>query len=205
MPSTVPGLGVPDRVERADDPEVGHLRAALVVQEHVLRLDVAVDEPLSVRECERAADLEAELEHPPDRQRAAALDELLQVLAVDELEDDELLPVLLAAVDHRDDVRMRELRDCARLAPEAVDVLLVLAVVLVQDLQRDVPLEQRVEGAVDGRHAARARPSPRARTGPRSAAPRPRNVAFPLPEKPTPSTCASASSQTRAPRRARRP
>ena len=50
---------------------------------------------------------------------------------------------MLAAVDHRDDVRVRELRDRARLAAEALDVLVVVAVVLVQDLQRDVPLEQR--------------------------------------------------------------
>src|SRR6185295_6959432 len=119
-------------------------------------LHVAVDKPLRVRERERPADLEAELEHPAHRQRAAAFDELLQVVALDELEDDELLPVLLAAIDHRDDVRMRELRDRARLAPEALDVLLVLAVLFMEDLQRDVALEQRVEGAMDGRHSAGA-------------------------------------------------
>ena len=56
-------------------------------------------------------------------QRPLALDERLQVLAGDVLEDDELAIVLLAAVDHRDDVRMRELRDRARLATEALDVV----------------------------------------------------------------------------------
>ena len=59
------------------------------------------------------------------------------------LEDDELPPVVLAAVDDGDDVRVRELRDRAGLAPEALDVLLVVAVLRVQDLERDVPLEQR--------------------------------------------------------------
>src|SRR6185503_15032517 len=62
----------------------------------------------------------------------------------------------LTAVDHGDDVRMRELRDGAGLAPEALDVLLVLAVLGVEDLQRDVALEERVERAVDGRHPAGA-------------------------------------------------
>ena len=51
---------------------------------------------------------------------------------------------------------MRELRDRARLAPEALDVLRVVAVVGVQHLQRDVPLEQLVVRLVDARHAARA-------------------------------------------------
>ena len=81
---------------------------------------------------------------------------VLQGLAVDVLEDDELAPVRLAAVDDGDDVRVRELRRGARLVPEALDVVVVLGVVLVQDLQRDVPLEQRVVRAVDARHAARA-------------------------------------------------
>ena len=67
------------------------------------------------------------------------------------------LPVVLAAVDDRDDVRMRELRDGARLAAEALDVVLVAAVLVVQDLQRDVALEQRVERAVDASTCRRCR------------------------------------------------
>ena len=101
------GLGLPaDGVERADDPEVGHLGQPLLVQEHVLRLHVAVDEALRVCERQRPPDLEAQLEHAADRQRATPGDELLQVLALDQLEDDELTAVLLTAVDHGDDVRV---------------------------------------------------------------------------------------------------
>ena len=148
-----------------------------------------------MRERERSTDLEAELEHAPDGQRAAALDELLQVLAVDELEDDELLAVLLAAVDHRDDVRMRELCDRARLAPEALDVLRVAAVLLVQDLQCDVPLEQRVEGAVDGRHAARPDRLLQLVSA-RNHLAHSHQPSLPAAREPYASTCASASSQT---------
>jgi hypothetical protein len=67
-----------------------------------------------VCERERSADLDTELERVANRQPAAALDQLLQVLAVDELEDDELPLVGLPAVDDRDDVRMRELGGGAR-------------------------------------------------------------------------------------------
>ena len=87
-------------------------------------------------------------------QRPLALDERLQVLAGDVLEDDVLPAVLLAAVDHGDDVRVRELRDRARLAAETLDVVGVGGELLVQHLQRDVTLEQPVVSPVDARHAA---------------------------------------------------
>ena len=73
---------------------------AVAVQQHVLRLDVAVHEPVRVRERERGGDLDAELERALDRQRPLAVDELLEVVAVDVLEDDELPALVLAAVDH---------------------------------------------------------------------------------------------------------
>jgi hypothetical protein len=77
---------------------------------------------------------------------------LLERVAVDVLEDDELVAVLLAAVDHGHDVRVRQLGDRPRLAAEALDRRLVLTVCRVEDLQRDVPIEQLVVCAVDARH-----------------------------------------------------
>ena len=102
-----PGLGHPAlHVERARDAEVGHLRLAVAVQEDVLGLDVAVDEAAAMREGEPARDLSRQLERSRDRQRLVLLDQPLEILPADELEDDELPPVMLAAVDHRHDVRM---------------------------------------------------------------------------------------------------
>ncbi len=97
------GLGLADGVQRAGDPEIGHLRAPLAVHEHVLRLDVAVDQALLVGERERPPDLQCYLEHAPNRHRPAPLDQILQRLSLDELEDDELATVLLAPVDHGHD------------------------------------------------------------------------------------------------------
>jgi hypothetical protein len=102
-----PGLRQPAvDVERARDAEIGHLRAGVAVQEHVLRLHVAVDEPVLVREAERSGDLQDELDRLALGQRPLALEQRLQVLPVDILEDDELASVLLAAVDDRHDVRV---------------------------------------------------------------------------------------------------
>ena len=83
-----------------------------------------MDEAVLVREGEAAGDLDRELERALDRQRALAVDELLQVLARDVLEDDERLAVVVAAVDHGDDVLVREPGDELRLAAEALDDVL---------------------------------------------------------------------------------
>ena len=62
-----------------------------------------------------------ELERAPDAQPLPFPDHLLEALALDVLEDDVGAPVDLAAIDHRDEVRVVELGDRARLAPEALD------------------------------------------------------------------------------------
>ena len=67
-------------VDHARNPEVGHLRAPVPVQQDVLRLDVAVDQPALVGEGERPADLEGELEREIDRERPLAIDQMLERL-----------------------------------------------------------------------------------------------------------------------------
>jgi hypothetical protein len=146
----------PVDVERVGDAEVGHLRPPVAVDQDILGLDVAVDEPVLVREREPAGDLECELDRFARFERPLLVEELLQVHAVDVFEDDELPTVLLAAVDHGDDVRMSELRDRASLAAEALDVGVVARELLVEDLQRNCAFEQLVVRPIDARHAARA-------------------------------------------------
>ena len=107
-----------------------------------------------MRESERAGHLEREQEGVADREWPGPLDQLLQVLALDAFEDDVLASLVLAAVDHRDDVRMAQLRDRARFTTEALDVLLVLRELLVEHLDRDGAVEQPVVRLPDARHAA---------------------------------------------------
>src|SRR5438034_7239319 len=58
----------------------------------------------------------------------------------------------LAAVVDRDDVRVREARCVLRLAPEALDELLVPGVAVVQDLDRDAPPEDRKSTRLNSSH-----------------------------------------------------
>ena len=90
-------------VERARDAEIRDLCAALTVQQHLLRLHVSVDEAVLVGERERTGDVDGDLERLANLETPFADDELLEVLAVDVLEDDVLAAFFLTPVDHRYD------------------------------------------------------------------------------------------------------
>ena len=132
----------------ARDAEVRHLDAALAVDDHVVRLDVAVDDPVAVREAERREDLARVVDRDRHRQRAARDDQLLQRPPLDVLHRDVVGALGLAAVVDRDDVRVREAGRVRRLAAEALDELLVVRVPVVEDLDRDAAAELLILGEV---------------------------------------------------------
>jgi hypothetical protein len=135
-------------------PEVGHAGRALLVDEDVLGLDVAVDDVADVGGAERAGDLDRVGHGLGDGQAPGPADPLLEGLALDVLEDDVRRRAVLADVDDPDDVRVVELRHGAGLAPEALELVGVGRDLAVHELDRDLALEDRVERAVDRRHPA---------------------------------------------------
>ena len=157
VPRTRPGLGQAVGLHGQGDPEVGHLRAALGVDQDVLRLHVAVDHVGEVRGLEPAADLDRVGGRLVERQPAVAVDPLLERLAVDVLEDDVGVAVLVVAgVDDRDHVGVGDARDRARLAAEALELVGLIRHLAVEHLRRHISLQRLVEREVDGRHSARA-------------------------------------------------
>ncbi len=150
------GGGHPVLFELAGDAEVGQFRPPLVVDEDVLGLDVAVDHVAGVGDAEAAGDLDRVGDRLLDVEGADPRDPLLQRLAFDVLEDDVGVAVVLAGVDHRDDVGVGDLRDRPRLLPEALDLVGLLRHLAVHDLDRDRAVEGLVFGQVDGGHAAAA-------------------------------------------------
>ena len=141
---------------RARNAEIGHLQSPLAVDQHVVRLDVAVDDAVAVSEPDRGEDLPRVVDREVDRRRPACDDELLQGTAVEVLHRDVVRAFRLAAVIDRDDVRMRKAGRVLRLTAEALDELFVTGVAIVQDLDRDTPAEHLVLGEVDVRHPTRA-------------------------------------------------
>ena len=136
---------------RLGEAEVEDLYLALGRQLHIRRLEVPVDDALVVGLLERLRDLLGDLEGLVDGDRAPR-EPLLEVLPLDELEGEEGLPVgLLEPVD-RGDVRVVEGGEEVGLALEAPQALFVLRHLGRQHLDRDVPVEVRVGGAVDLAH-----------------------------------------------------
>ena len=140
------------------DAEVGDLDLVGVVEDQVGRLDVAVDDAPRVRVVERRGHLAHEADHLLRLEARALGEHLRDGLAVDELHGEVGQPALLAQVEERDDPRVGERAGDLRLVVEALDEGAVLGArardVEADGLDRERPLDQGVEGLVDGPHGA---------------------------------------------------
>ena len=134
----------------AGEAEVGHLDRALVGNEHVRRLEVAMDDPGRVRRRQPAPRLD-ELRHDLRRWRVG-LEPGLQGRARHILHRDDQLVVVQRDVVHRHDVGMAELRHRLRFADETGAVGSLGPG--VQPLEGYVAPELGVPGPVDAPHAA---------------------------------------------------
>ncbi len=140
------------------DAEVGDLHALVAGEDDVGWLDVAMDDPLAVREVERLGDL---LEDPRDRrvrERLALLENLLERRTFDVLHRNEgdRLFVVLPDVVHGDDRGMAEDAGRLRFAHEPrlelADLLLVTGIGEADGLQSDEAADQGVAREVDDSH-----------------------------------------------------
>ncbi len=139
---------------RLGEAEVEQLRARRR-EDHVGRLEVAVDDAAAVRAVEGFCDLDAVPDRFVERQVAAS-EPLGQALALEILHHQVLGAVLVADVVQRADVRVAQARDRLRLALEPRPDRLVGGEAIRQHLDRDEPVEPRVEGTVDLAHSAGA-------------------------------------------------
>ena len=107
-----------------------------------------------MRGVERAADLADQVDGAGGVERAAAAQQRVEVLPLDQAHVEEQLAVDLAVAVDRDDVRLVEPGGDLRLAPEPAAVALVLRPLRVQHLERDLAGVLGVVRAQDAAHAA---------------------------------------------------
>ena len=112
------------------DPEIGHARASIFPDDHVLGLHVTVHEAVRVRESKRLADLDGQPECRRHRKGTLTLHKVLEVFPFDMLEDDVLVAVSLPPVENGDDVRVAEARGRARFTAKPLHVISVRSVSL---------------------------------------------------------------------------
>ena len=134
----------------ASDAEVGDHRP-LAREQDVRRLDVTMNDAVLVGMRQRRADLDRELDGSVDRERPVTLDQLPQVAVGDVFEHDVGPASVLSPVEHGEDVRMTQARHRPSFAVKACQCVAVGDRAFVQELDRDLPPKDGVEGPVDDR------------------------------------------------------
>ncbi len=132
------------------DAEVGHEHVAALVEQHVVRLDVAVHDVVGVGVGERVGDLARDPRGVADRQLLMAFQEVAERWAVDAPHDDVEDLLLPADLVDRHDVRMLEPCDGLRFAQKALGDGRGGGELDVEDLDRDIAIQGVVAGAEDG-------------------------------------------------------
>ena len=143
------------RLRRAHggDAEVDHLRPAVVGDDDVARLEVAVDDAVGVGRAERVGERHGEVEQRADRQ-AGLGDHRVERAAADELHHQQPPAVGVLDAVQADDVRVVERGEGARLALQPRQRLGGGGDAVGEELHRDVAAELRVAGAPDDPSAA---------------------------------------------------
>ena len=140
-------------------PEVTDFDGAVVADQHVFRLDIAVDEACTVRcgECLEHREHHAERLGRAEPPRLAQ--HLAQGAALDQLHHQEDHIAVAALVGDGDDLRAAEAGGSLCLPAETSDEILVGGEDGMHDLDRDLTIEPGVERGVDDRHAALREPA----------------------------------------------
>lgn len=136
--------------------EVQHLHPSVGGHEDVLWLEVTVDDPRRMRRCEAVGDVGCGLRGLARRQRTAA-EPVTQRLALQELGDDKLHPLVLRELEDAQDVGMGQLGERLGLPFEPRESLGVVRDIARQHLDRHLPLEPLVQGTVHLAHSTGAK------------------------------------------------
>ena len=124
-----------------------------LLQEHVGGFQIAVDDPLAVREGQPAQRLPDDVQRPPERQRSF-LEQRPQRLALQELHHQKRHAAVDSEIGHRNDVGMGQRRQRLGLPLETAAPLRDAGRILVEHLDRHEPPEVRLSPPVDDPHAA---------------------------------------------------
>jgi hypothetical protein len=135
---------------RAHQPELEHLDVAVIRDEDIRRLEVAVDQAAAMHGGDAVDQLNRQIEHPVLPQ-SAGYEHGVQPTSFEQLAHQKRVTAFLAGIVNRADMRMTDERRDVGLAPEALPCRGAGAVLGRQHLDGDVTIERQVFGAEDRR------------------------------------------------------
>ncbi len=135
--------------------KIGDPHEAVAVDEHVRRLQVAMEDALGVGGRKTVAELLADIDHFFRRQPPDAANQRGEVFAIDQFHGVEDFSFAFTDVEHAADRRMRDLPGESHLIK---DVPPALGVVRIDQLQGDRGFEDEVVGPPDFTHAPASQP-----------------------------------------------
>ncbi len=151
------GGGEAGRVKLLGDPKIGQQRARLLkllAQKNITGLDVAMNNAPPVGEIEGRSDRYQHSDELVQAKRPGLLETVLQRAPSQELHRDVGHAVMLTHIVDRHNAWMIERGDHHGLTLEAVEQIGVVAVLRIQNLERNLALEDGIKGTVDHRHPA---------------------------------------------------
>jgi hypothetical protein len=140
------------RLDTAGDAEVGEQHAT-IIEEDVVGLDIAVDQPERMDGGEGGGDLYADEDGVGGVDTLATIEQIAQRAVEQGHNEVEVLSFLAVVLDGHD-IGVRELADEGSLVLEALDVLGIGGEHRGQDLDRDVAIVGHIASTVDLGHAA---------------------------------------------------
>ncbi len=140
--------------DRAGQPEVGHLQQTPAGDQDVLRLHVAVDQACVVRGAQRRQDRVEQVQRTGRRQRGLAAHQPAQCRPLHQFHHDVGSTEIVALIENRDYVGVRQVCSSPGFAIEVRREVLVVAEALVHDLDRHGAVQSPILRAVDRGHAA---------------------------------------------------
>src|SRR5678815_365117 len=142
------------RLRKLRETEVENLRAVLVADEDVRRLDVAMDDALGMGGVERIGQLDGNVEQVCDFQRSP-VDPIAKALALERLHHDVRSAFVVADVEDGADARMTQRARGSSLDAESLECLMARCRLRRKELESDLPAQPFVFGEIHHSHSAR--------------------------------------------------
>src|ERR1700682_2737860 len=132
--------------------EIHDLRAPVLANADIRRLDVSMYDAALVSECESGENVDDDVESGLQRKRLARLDQMLEINALDELHRDEEVTICFTQVVDAHDIWVLKRSGRLRLVQKTLAEVVLPRDRIIHHLDRNGTIEDGILGPVDDAH-----------------------------------------------------